>query len=163
MVDVGNIQWETPNTVIISGPSKSGKTTLCDKIIRNQQFLYKGDKIRPIILFTLTSGSQQIYENWQKDGYLKYRGIGTPNEKNFLEIIDTFVDADVGAIVIFDDLGTQIDSNFKFYENLINAHSHHKNIDVFLLLHKIFGGKKLRDISHNINKLIVTNNPRGEV
>ena len=60
-MEFGNIQWESPNTVIVTGPSKSGKTTFVDKIVRNHQFLFKKDKIRPVILYTLLAKPQKIY------------------------------------------------------------------------------------------------------
>lgn len=136
----------------------SGKTTIVDKVIRNKHELIKNGDVKPVILYFLSE--QEIYSKWERDGLLAFKSRGVPDIETFKDTID-FYGKD-GAIVIFDDLGSEIRQNAKFFRELFLVLSHHMKLNVFVILHNIFP-EGLRELSLNTHRFIITHNPRDSL
>lgn len=129
-----------------------------DKIIRNKDVLIKGGPKKTVILFYLSE--QKIYRDWERRGLLSFKREGVPDIDSFKDTIE-FYGKD-GAIVVFDDLGSEIKQNAKFFRELFLVMSHHLNLNVFLILHNIFP-EGLRELSLNAHRFIITYNPRDSL
>lgn len=133
----------------------TGKTSLVDKIIRRKNVLIKNGEKKKIILYYLTD--QDIYKKWENDKLLAFKAKGVPDIDSFRETINFH--GKTGAIVIFDDVGSDIKANAKFFRELFLVLTHHWNLNVYLLLHNIFP-EGLRELSLNTHRFVVTHNPR---
>ena len=112
-------------------------------------------KAKSVILFYLSD--QEIYREWERSGVLSFKSRGVPDLETFKETISIY--GKEGAIVIFDDLGSDLKQNAKFFKELFLVLSHHMKLNVFLVLHNIFPDG-LRDLSLNAHRFIITHNPR---
>jgi len=154
--------FEHPATILISGPTQSGKTTLLSKI------LFFSDKglVRPA-----PNRIVYCYSVWQKafeDIQMSRAGPAhlntTSNTANleFKEGLPEMSDFDpkLNNILILDDLMTEAGKDQKVLR-IFTVDSHHNNITVFFLTQNIFPQEKYsRSISLNCQYILLTNNPR---
>ena len=132
-----------------------GKTTILNKIIRNKDVLIKNGAKKSVLLYYLSD--QKIYKEWERDGLLTFKKPGVPDIDDFKDTIKFH--GENGSIIIFDDLGSEIRHNAKFFTELFLVLSHHLNLHIFVVLHNIFP-EGLRELSLNCHKFICTFNPR---
>ena len=141
--------FQHPFTCIISGPSKSGKSTLLNYIIQNQNVMI--DK-PPDKIYYCYSRWQPGFNNLLNDNIYFTQGLPdmellNSNERN---------------LIILDDLMTEC-SNSQLILDLFTIDSHHKNLSVYFLTQNFFiQGKAIRSISLNANYIIILNNPRDK-
>ena len=145
-----SIPFTSPCTVVISGPTGSGKSTFTFKILRNlnNMFSYPINKV------------YYFYSVWQKsfetEDIKKIEFIkDIPNQESIEKISNN-----LHNLIIIDDLQTSA-LNSEFIANLFSRESHHRNISVFLILQNLFHqGKYSRDISLNSHYFILFKNIR---
>ena len=143
-----SIPFTSPCTVVISGPTGSGKSTFTFKILRNlnNMFSYPINKV------------YYFYSVWQKsfetEDIKKIEFIkDIPNQESIEKISNN-----LHNLIIIDDLQTSA-LNSEFIANLFSRESHHRNISVFLILQNLFHqGKYSRDISLNSHYFILFKN-----
>jgi len=127
-----------PCSILISGPSNSGKST----------FILKAPfKPRPKKTF-------YFYGIWNR-GWEKLKHIkfiqGLPNE-------DFHFPRD--SLIVIDDLMSEMSDN-TFISNLFTRHCHHDHVSIILVTHNLFcQGKVFRNISLNTNYLVLFKNLR---
>lgn len=129
-----------------------------NNIVRRKEQLIKNGEEKPILLYYLSD--QDIYDEWERDGLLTFKSRGVPDIETFKDTVKFH--AKQGAIVIFDDLGSEIKQNAKFFNELFLVLSHHLKLNVFLILHNIFP-EGLRELSLNAHRFIITHNPRDSL
>ena len=145
-----SIPFTSPCTVVISGPTGSGKSTFTFKILLNlnNMFSYPINKV------------YYFYSVWQKsfetEDIKKIEFIkDIPNQESIEKISNN-----LHNLIIIDDLQTSA-LNSEFIANLFSRESHHRNISVFLILQNLFHqGKYSRDISLNSHYFILFKNIR---
>jgi hypothetical protein len=149
---IDNFCFEHPSTILLSGPTKSGKTTLLSKILKNSN---KGLICPP---------PQRIiycYSVWQK-AFEEMRKNCNECLIEFKEGLPDIADfnPNQNSILILDDLMTQAGKDEKVLK-LFTVDSHHLNLTVFFLTQNIFPQEKYsRSISLNCQYILLTNNPR---
>jgi predicted ATPase len=159
MEKVYDCRLKTPFNCIISGASKSGKTTL----VRN--LLTIGESI-----FSSKPEYVILYYKFMQDIYLDMNNKGLINEMVSLEDED-FTYENVlhkirdhktrGALVIFDDTMTELSSNF---EQVFTNLSHHQNTSVIFITQNLFyNDKSYRTMSLNSDYLFVMKNARDKL
>lgn len=145
------LEFHHPTSFIIAGPSGSGKSEICFKLIRyrNQMF----NSVKPLkVLYHLPARHHiEIPEDILNDVDFKL-GSGIPD----FETIDS------STLLVLDDLAGEIN------ESVVEAftrYSHHKSISIVLVTHNIFhSGKKnfFRTISLNTSIFFITRNGRDK-
>ena len=140
-----------PTSIVIAGPSRSGKTQFVMKCLRFSL-------IRPfptrIIWF---------YKEWQ---------AGYNEMKKLIPAIEFQEGLDVGLLdgiqisernlVVLDDLMTS-GAESKQISKLFTQESHHKNLTVIFIVQNLFyQGKEMRNISLNAHYLVLYKNPRDK-
>ena len=141
--------FEHPFSMIIVGPSRSGKTHwLIDLLVQ------KSSRIRPT-----PASIVYCYSHWQS----KYNDLkmkipyvqwiqGLP-DKNFLDKISN-------AIVVIDDL-MDASVNDQNMMSIFTERSHHQNLSVILTMQNLFHqGAKARSIQLNAQYMVLYKNPR---
>ena len=146
-----DLRLKTPFTMILAGPSSSGKTTLLVKLL-----LEKKD------LFIDSPESIRLYYSIWQDAYdnLKSRRIildfveGVPSQED----LESFQKSSKNSLVIFDDLAEQLTPTIS---NLFIAGSHHFNTSVILISQNLFQKNPIwRICSLNSTYLVLLKNPR---
>ena len=149
---IDNFCFEHPSTILLSGPTKSGKTTLLSKILKN---CHKGLVCPP------PQRIMYCYSVWQK-AFEEMRKNCNECLIEFKEGLPDIADFNPSqnSILILDDLMTQAGKDEKVLK-LFTVDSHHLNLTVFFLTQNIFPQEKYsRSISLNCQYILLTNNPR---
>ena len=138
------IKFKIPSTLLISGPSSSGKTTFLLKLIEESKYLFNPN---PSNIF-------YAYGQYHKDvTYLQRKGVrvfaGVPDE--------TLVDSlPPYTILIFDDL--MINMPEEFLSSLFTRKSHHQKLACIFLTQNLFD-KKLKVARNNSHYIVLMNSP----
>ena len=140
-----------PFSMIISGPSQSGKTTLVERIIKTKNTMVK-PQIAKITWFYGSESSITKLRDTYPD--IKFCS-GLPN----INEIEKF-DSDVNRLMIIDDLMCEKDSEGVLVD-LFTKSSHHRNISVIFIVHNVFE-KYLRTVNINAKYMIMFKNPRDQ-
>jgi len=149
---IDNFCFEHPSTILLSGPTKSGKTTLLSKILKNSN---KG------LICPPPQRIMYCYSVWQK-AFEEMRKNCNECLIEFKEGLPDIADfnPNQNSILILDDLMTQAGKDEKVLK-LFTVDSHHLNLTVFFLTQNIFPQEKYsRSISLNCQYILLTNNPR---
>ena len=154
--DVGlfDARLQHPFSMIVSGPSNSGKTYFVKTLIENVEKVIS-QKIENIVY---------IYACWQPlyDDLLKSRNI------NFVEGIptslcdDDLLPVNKNNLLIIDDLMNDASNNVEV-QNVFTKYVHHRNLScLYLVQNLFFQGKVSRTINLNTNYLVLFKNPRDK-
>ena len=159
---VDSFHFRHPFTLMLAGPTQSGKTTIIQKIISQAW----GGLVRapPAAIIYCYSQWQDIYDEIkigraQGPSYFNVSSIifneGLPDLEN--------IDTNRNTLVILDDLMQEAGKSEKIL-NIFTTDSHHKNISVIFVTQNIFSQQKnARTISLNCQYIILTNNPRDRL
>jgi len=147
--DKKHVQFKHPATILISGPTGSGKTILLRNLI--EHFNVTFTNLNKNFLNILW-----CYGQWQP-----LLNVSIPNVNikyiNELPKEDKIKGYD---IIIIDDLMNEMSKQANF-ENLFIKKSHHLNITVIFLVQNLFyNAKNMRTISLNCKYMIIMKNPR---
>ena len=143
----------SPTTIIISGPTGSGKTSFVFRLIDNKAEIFT---IEPQNIYYFYTVWQPLFERFSKKDIHFLQGL--PDEKIIQSISN-----DKHNLIILDDM--QINAmNDPYIANLFSRESHHRNLSVILLLQNLFHqGKYGRDISLNTHYFILFKNMRDTI
>jgi predicted ATPase len=150
---------KTPFNCIISGASKSGKTTLVHNL------LSLGDSIftsKPSYVILYYKFMQDIYHQMHRNKLI-HEMISLDDEDFTYENISLKIKdhKTKGALVIFDDTMTDISSNF---EQVFTNLSHHQNTSVIFITQNLFyNDKSYRTMSLNADYLFIMKNARDKL
>ena len=154
-MEICSVRWSTPCTVLITGPTKSGKTTFVNNLMKDRKLLF--NPVPKTVIY--------FYKVWQ-DEYSIMKNSETPI--TFINTIPQSSDAfkslvspykNTGSIVIFDDFADEISQNHMMFTEIWTVLSHHLNCTVIGIIHNLFM-KNLRTISLNTHKVVLMNNAR---
>jgi hypothetical protein len=152
---IDDIKWSHPSSIILSGPSCSGKTTILGHIIEDSKSLYEPPPGKIILYYR---EEQSVYKTWNDDDLISEMNEGFPEREDFMtKIVDRKNEG--GTLVIFDDLGLEIENNLDFMNELFTVTGHHYCVSIILVLHNLFS-RSLRTLSLNCNRFILTKSLR---
>ena len=120
-IDSEHIKLVHPFSLIISGPTSSGKSTLLFKILENLH-----DNTSPCIERVVF-----IYGVYQ-DVYKKYPNFFFTDDLDYMD-----ANTDIPTVIILDDVMSSI-SNSKKLEELFTRGVHHRKVSVILTLQNLF-------------------------
>ena len=152
---VEDARWSHPCTVMIAGPSASGKTQLTSSIVTNRNCLFNPPPQKTILYYCQW---QPIYDEWKSAGVVDEFYSTFPEEEDFRERLDL---EGTGSLVVFDDFFLHVESNKSFFENLFCIDSHHLKVSVILIVHNLFT-KSLRTLSLNCHRFFLTQSLRDK-
>lgn len=139
-------KFKHPATIMITGPTGSGKTTTLLNLINKGMF----DPL-PKHIVVFHGEEQDIYKDFPP-GTKFIRGWST----------DEIDKLPTDTLVIIDDLMSEV-KDCKYMSKLFTKISHHRTISVVWLTQNLFPrGKECRDISLNSQYLLLFPNPRDQ-
>ena len=145
-----DVQLKHPFSMIVAGPSQSGKTHLTRRILQS-------DIIHPKPMKVLW-----CYSLWQPlYGEMKEEGI----VDKFIEGLDyeDEIDGTTPTLLVIDDLQKETSTN-EAVADLFMRGCHHNNLSVvFLVQNLFFQGKQCRNISTNANYVVIFKNPADKM
>lgn len=140
------IHLRHPFTMLIAGPTGSGKTEFVRKLIEKRQTIVEPVPERIIYYY---SEYQEVFDSLLSVEFKK----GLPDEIK-LDKRPTWI--------IFDDLMYEA-SNSKLISELFTKGSHHKNLSIILVCQNFFmRGIESRNISLNSQYIVLFKNPRDQ-
>ena len=117
----------SPTTIIISGPTGSGKTTFVFRLIDNKAEMFNIEPENIYYFYTVWQPSFERFSN--KDIHFLQ---GLPDEKIIQSISN-----DKHNLIILDDMQIKA-MNDPYIANLFSRESHHRNLSVILLFQNLF-------------------------
>ena len=140
-----SMKFISPATIVLSGTTSSGKSTWVDKLLANDMFDIKPDKV-----FYCYGVYQKKFESMPAINFVQ----GLP------ESFDDFAGTNHNAVII-DDLQDDV-AQSKAVEQLFTRDSHHKNVSVIYINQNLFyQGKHSRTIALNTHYTVLFRNPRA--
>ena len=147
------IPFHHPTTILVAGPTFSGKTSFVKKVIRTRMVQPSPERI--------------IWVYKEKDGNLEVGPIVQefPNVQFYSELDPNIFDninAQERNLIILDDVMTEAGDS-KSVAKLFTQGSHHRNMTVVFLVQNLFHqAKQMRTISLNSHYMVLFKNPRDQ-
>ena len=143
------ITFKHPFTMIVAGPTRSGKTTWVAKLIQNR---LRQIKPTPSRILWCYMHWQPMYTNLKKLMPEIIWGDALPTEETFSSYSN--------SLVILDDMMDDVVSDSSMMK-VFTERSHHQNISVIFMTQNIFHqGKAARTISLNTQYMVLFENAR---
>jgi GTPase SAR1 family protein len=120
-MQVEKYQFHHPTSIIVTGASQSGKTTLVSKILREKNRLFTNTPPHTILIYKTW---QPKYNALREDGIIQQFIHNIPEKEVFLNILNKHKD-NGGSIIFFDDIGSEIKFNKQIFDQLFTVYSHH--------------------------------------
>jgi hypothetical protein len=150
---------KTPFNCIISGASKSGKTTLVQNLLSVRDEMFTNNPDRVILFYKFMQGVyQEMLDNKLVDELVDI-GSSDYNFEKIIEKVQPYKSGN-GCLVIFDDSMTDITDDF---EQIFTNVSHHQNCSViFITQNLFFNNKAYRTMSLNAHYFFLMKNERDK-
>jgi hypothetical protein len=140
-----------PFTMMIAGPTGSGKTVLVRRLLENFESI--SVNMTPFRVLWAYGQMQELYTVPLNGVQVEYHE-GLPTEE--------FLTQNRPTLLIIDDLMTELAGD-KQTANLFTKGSHHLNISVIFIVQNVFHqGKEMRTISLNSHYMLLLKNPRDK-
>jgi len=130
---------KTPFNCIISGASKSGKTTLVQNILSVRNDMFTQNPERVILFYKFM---QNVYQEMLDNKLVDELVDTSSDEYNFEKIVEKVqpYKNGNGCLIIFDDSMTDITGDF---EQIFTNISHHQNCSVIFITQNLFFNNKV--------------------
>jgi len=152
-------RFKVPFNCIVSGASKSGKTTLVHNLLALSDSLFDSKPQHVILYYKFM---QDIYQDMFEKGYLQELISTDSNDFNITSIIDkvSAYKENGGSMIIFDDSMADIIDDF---DQIFTNVSHHQNCCVIFITQNLFyKDKAYRTMSLNCHYLFIMKNERDK-
>ena len=153
---VYDICCQPGSSILVCGPSGSGRTSLVSQIIKTKEYLFH---VVPQNIFLFYTQPQEIYEDLMRNGLITKMLYGYPSYDELRKIVAPYKDTN-GSIILLDD---QLSGISEDLIRIFHKLSHHCNATCFFLSQNLFfANKKYRSISLNANYMILMKNVRDQ-
>ena len=143
------LPFETPTSILVSGPSQSGKTFLVRRIIDNRNEMFQ---VPPTKVVYAYSAWQPVFDEMK--GVEFHQGLPTQQD------LDEWSNPGTHLVLVLDDLMGEACSS-ESVMSIFTIQCHHKNITVLFLTQNVFPpGKYARSISLNSHYIILCKSKR---
>ena len=154
-VNTYDMRFAKGSTIVIYGPSASGKTYRVADILRvKNQLIKNGHTIKSVIY--CYAAWQPIYSILKKENTVTQWINYMPSNEQFIKLVKPQMK--YGSICVIDDFMTSISKDLV---EMVCVSARHYNCTLFILFQSLFPANPLaRQISLNAKYLIISKNPR---
>ena len=146
-----DLRLQNPFSLILAGPSSSGKTSLLNRLLTARKDLFTDQPVKIRLYFSIW---QPVYDSMKTRNLLSDCVEGMPTN----EELESFQKSVPCSLVIFDDLAEVLTP---VISNLFIAGCHHYNTSVILISQNLFQKSPIwRICSLNATYIVVMKNPR---
>ena len=144
-----------PSTILVSGPSGSGKSCFTKSLLEFANRIFQPDAPKFVIL--VYDVWQGLYDYFINNNLVHLAIKGIDDFENLKEIISEKKDYG-GSLLLIDDQAPRLDQNIV---DIFTIYSHHLNTTCVLLTQTLFDNKKeYRAISLNAHYIVLMKNTR---
>lgn len=148
------LEFEIPSTILIVGPTQSGKTSFVRKIIECKEQLFK---VPPVTVKYVYGAWQPGYTVMAKSGIEFHKGAPTGEE------LSKWSESGDHVLVVLDDVMQEACASPEIM-SLFTIQCHHRNMSVIFLTQNIFpSGKWARTISLNCHYIVLFETKRDKL
>ena len=154
-LEKNDLNFQTPCSICISGPSQSGKSQWIVKLIKNRKLLFPHEflELYYCIPENLSLNPNPIFEELKKTFPAARLNFGLPDITKLNLNFDN-----TPKLLIIDDLMTEFLASYEMVR-LLSVEVHHCNITTLFTLHNLFAPSKFgRTITRNINYKVLFSN-----
>lgn len=149
------LQFETPTTILVCGPTNSGKTTFVKQLLETSSVMFKEPPVS--VIYCYGSVWQPIFNEMENSVKNISFHKGLPTKDDLVEIHDS---DKRHFICVVDDCMNQC-ANSTSMEELVCVGSHHLNMTLVCLVQNLFQkGKVMRTLSLNMHYYALFENRR---
>lgn len=142
------LKLKHPSSVMVSGPTGSGKTVFVTRLINERMFEPEPERI----VF--------IYNEWQP-AYEQF-GISVEFRKDLTESFYSSISPSTRNLVVLDDQMSKTGDN-PILSRLFSQGSHHRNLSIIYIVQNLFDkGRSHRTVSLNAQYIVLFKNPRDK-
>lgn len=124
---MADVRFKTPTSIMVSGPTQSGKTVLTKRLLLNKQEMFDQEIGRIVYCYgAFQHGFSELQRDVENIVFIE----GFPD--NVMELFEN-----QPGILVIDDLMANC-SNDQRMSDLLTKHSHHKNITVIYIVQNLF-------------------------
>lgn len=153
VVNSNLLQMKHPFTMIISGPTMSGKTMFLRRLLKHHQKLI--DIPKKIIKVLWVHGQDQSLHSLP----IPSVDVGYTKEMPDEEMLEEFAP----DIIIFDDMMAELGNSVEL-SNMFTKGAHHKDISVIFIIQNLFHkGTVMRTLNVNTHYIVLMKNPRDKL
>lgn len=146
--EIVDLRMQSPCTVLVAGPTGSGKTVLVRGLISHASEVCKEAPVEVVYCYSVY---QDAFEEMEaKEGVIFHKGL--------IDVESEWKKDGKHRWLVIDDLMSEASKDNKV-NDLFTKYSHHYNITVIYLVQNLFK-KELRTVSLNAHYLFVFKNPR---
>ena len=148
------LPFNAQSSIIVSGPTNSGKTSWVYRLLRNLSGMYQSEP--PERILYCYGVWQQLYEDMEQNISNISFHEGLPSK----EILDELSDENTKVLIILDDLFNKVVSS-ENVADVFTSGCHHKGFSCVFITQNIFNqGKFARTLALNSSYLVVFKNIR---
>ena len=144
----------SPSSIILSGPSQSGKSTLVYDILKHAEGMFEKPPCQVIFCYNIYQNG--LYDRLKKDvrNLRFFQGIPTKED------LEAWSRGEEHSVLILDDLMAKCSAS-QDISDLFTIYAHHMNFSLFFVVQNIYSkGQQFRTISLNAHMFILFNSPR---
>ena len=148
---VFDARLKAPFSMLVAGPSRSGKSTFCLRLLENMDTLID----KPVANIVWFYGQETSVLVHLKSIY----GSRFVAVKGIPQSFDTYIDHNLHQIFVFDDLMKDCAKSSKITD-LVTKQCHHQNVSAVMITQNLFcDGKERKNIMRSVHYLVIFNNP----
>jgi hypothetical protein len=148
-----DIRLKNPSSLMLVGPSRSGKTSWLLNCLQNADVLFT---TKPAYTIFYYGAWQDIYDQMNKLGLVQEWKNECP-QRDYIETVAERYKSIGGVCVIIDDLLTTMNKDMA---ELFLVVSHHSNVTVFFLSQALFfDDRHFRSMKGSVNYVVLFKNP----
>ena len=149
------LKFKSPTSIIISGPSQSGKTCLTFEILKHANGMFERIPTRILYAYKVW---QNVYDEMERCLTNIEFTEGLPSKHDLIELSKQ----GEHSLLILDDLLLEASENIDII-NLFTVYVHHLKLTTLFITQNLFGrGKYMRSISLNTHYFILFKNMRDK-